>query len=379
MTVSAEHTHHLRHITLTERQRLDVEQILSGGFAPLSGFFDEATYHSVVSSMRIPSGSLWPMPIVLDIPRVDIVSVGEKIVLSDLCNVPIAHMTITSIYVPDKAREARSVYGTVSEGHPGVRYLMQKTGSVYIGGPVERIEHVPQIDFEELRYTPTELKEEFARRGWRKIVAFQTRNPMHRAHFEVLKRAAKLTDAKILLHPVAGLTQENDIDYPRRTRGYMRVCEKYLKDDAVLALLPIAMRMAGPREALWHALIRRNYGATHFIIGRDHAAPGIDPSGKPFYGPYAAQELARTHAHELGIHIVPIPEMLFVREENAYIPADEVRPHHTPMRISGTRFRKMLREGEEIPDWFSFPEVIEELTYETEMYTIPISSEHLVS
>ena len=291
-------------------------------------------------------------------------------------------MTITSIYIPDKGREARNVYGTASEDHPGVRYLMQKAGAVYIGGPVEPIEHASQIDFQELRYTPAELKKEFARRGWRKIVAFQTRNPMHRAHFEVLRRAAKVADAKILLHPVAGLTQENDIDYPRRTRGYMRVCEKYLRDDAVLALLPIAMRMAGPREALWHALIRRNYGATHFIIGRDHAAPGVDRSGKPFYEPYAAQELARVHAHELGIHIVPIPEMVFVQEENAYIPASEVRPHHTPMRISGTQFRKMLREGGEIPDWFSFPEVIEELrreTDETEIYTIPTSFEHLAA
>lgn len=379
MIYIAENVYHLRHVKLTERQRLDLEQILCGGFAPLVGFLDEMPYRSVVDSMRISDGSLWPIPIVLDTSEANTLSVGEKIVLSDLRDVPIAYMTITSIYVPDKTREARSVYGTENEDHPGVCYLMQKTGAVYIGGPVERIAHVPEIDFNEFRYTPAKLREEFARKGWERVVAFQTRNPMHRAHFEVLRRAARIADAKILLHPVAGLTQEGDIDYAHRTRGYMRVREKYFKNDAVLALLPIAMRMAGPREALWHALIRRNYGATHFVIGRDHAAPGTDSSGKAFYEPYAAQALARAHAHELGIHIVPIKELVYVKEEDAYIPVDEVRSHHTPMHISGTQFRKMLREGEKIPDWFSFPEVIEELRRETETRTIPIDRERLVS
>ena len=169
-----------------------------------------------------------------------------------------------------------------------------------------------------------------------------------------------------MLHPIAGITKRGDFEYPSRTRGYMRIHEKYLRDDAILALLPLAMRMAGPREALWHALIRKNYGATHFIVGRDHAGPGSNSSGEAFYDPYEAQRLAKQYEIELGISIIPMPEIVYVEEKKTYVPVDELQPEYTVRNISGTQFRTMLRRNEEIPAWFSFPEVIEELKEELE-------------
>ncbi|MBI3573832.1 bifunctional sulfate adenylyltransferase/adenylylsulfate kinase [Candidatus Kaiserbacteria bacterium] len=354
----------LPRLTLSERQRLDLEQILCGGFAPLKGFLNEADYHSVVERMRLSDGALWPMPIVLDVPKKMKVSVGEKYILCDVFGNPLSRFTVGSAYEPDKKAEAKAVYGTTSREHPGVKYLFEETGEKYLGGPVELIAYSPAHDFKELRHTPQSLKEEFKKRGWKKIVAFQTRNPMHRAHYEIVKRSAEKAGAKILLHPVAGLTKEGDIDYVSRVRSYKRLREKRMGDNVMLAILPLAMRMAGPREALWHALIRKNYGATHFIVGRDHAGLGKnsrDSSGKSFYEPYASQELVKKNESEIGIGIMPAAEITYVEDENAYLPSNELKPHHKVKNISGTEFRKMLREGGEVPEWFSFPEVVEEL------------------
>lgn len=351
----------LRRLTLTERQRFDLEQILMGGFAPLNGFLIEEDYRSVVDHMRLSSGEVWPMPIVLDVTEKDEPRIDEKIILCDLFGNPIAYLTIRSMYRPDKLHEARQVYGTEDLTHPGVKYLMQETGDIYVGGPVELIGYAPVHDFKELRYTPAALKEYFTKKGWDKIVAFQTRNPIHRAHYEIVRRSAEKVGGNALIHPVVGLTKEGDIDYISRVRAYKRMYEARMKDDAMLALLPIAMRMAGPREAVWHALIRKNYGATHFIVGRDHAGPGNDAVGKPFYNPYAAQELAKKLEPELGIEIIPMREMAYVESEDAYIPADELKTHHVTKTISGTQFRAMLRKGDDVPEWFSFPEVVDEL------------------
>lgn len=349
----------LRRITLTERQRLDLEQILCGGFAPLSGFLNEKDYDSVVLHSRLSDGTLFPIPIVLDTQSASAPMLDEKVILCDIYGDPIAFFTILSIYQPDKSREARLVYGTESLEHPGVRYLMEDTGNLYLGGPVELIRYSPAHDFKDLRFRPNELKKEFQKRGWDIVVAFQTRNPIHRAHYEIIMRALKKVGGKALVHPVTGPTKEGDIDYVTRVRSYKRLAGTYFKDHALLALLPIAMRMAGPREAIWHALIRKNYGATHFIVGRDHAG-AAGKNGAPFYGPYAAQAAALQHERALSIKILPTEELVYVEAEQKYMCLDELGDR-TPSRISGTQFRAMLRAGKEIPAWFSFPEVVEEL------------------
>jgi sulfate adenylyltransferase len=351
---------HLQRFTLTERQRLDLEQILCGAFAPLTGFLTEAEYDVVVSSMRLTSGDIWPMPIVLDVPDTNTYEIGERVLLCDGYGYPVAIFTVSSRYHPDKHREALAVYGTDDVSHPGVRYLIEETGTTYLGGPVELVAFSPVHDFVDLRLSPEQTKRAFAERNWQKVVAFQTRNPLHRAHFEIISRSMDDAGANALIHPVAGLTKEGDIDYVRRVRGYQRVANTYFGNRAMLAILPLAMRMAGPREALWHALIRKNYGATHFIVGRDHAGLGTQ-AGRFSYDPFAAQNLAAHYEEELGITIIRSPEMVFSAQKKVYVPKPELAPHDTALHISGSEFRRMLTEREPVPDWFAFPEVVEEL------------------
>lgn len=351
----------LQRITLSERQLYDLHQILTGGFAPLVGFLNEKDYISVVEHMRLADGKLWPIPIVLDQKRGHGHTVGEKVILCDIYGNPIALLTIESIFMPDKMHEAKMVYGTTSMEHSGVAYLFNKVGDEYLGGEVAPIRQIPTFSFGDLRHTPAELKERFKKEGHGKIIAFQTRNPIHRAHFEIMQRAAEKHGAHLLIHPVAGVTKEGDIDYISRIRSYTQLYEKRMKSFATLSLLSIAMRMAGPREALWHALIRKNYGVTHFIIGRDHAGPGKDVNGKPFYGPYDAQRLVQLFADEVGVVIEAVPEMVFVENKGNYLPVNEVQPNDIVRNISGTEFRKLLRDGADIPEWFSFPEVVKEL------------------
>ena len=351
----------LKRRNLTERQLFDLELILSGGFAPLRGFLNEEDYTSVVENMHLTNGALWPMPVVLDVEENHPYALGEKIILCDRFGTPVGFLNISSIYTPDTHKEAQLVYGTEDSLHPGVRYLFEETKPVYLGGEVELIAYTPKYDFHELRKTPAELKEEFKKRGIDKVVAFQTRNPIHRAHYELIKRSAEKAGAHVLVHPTVGLTKEGDIDYISRVRSYKRLYENHMNDFATLALLPLAMRMGGPREAVWHALIRKNHGATHFIVGRDHAGPGSDASGTPFYDPYAAQDLAQSLENEIGLTILPVKEVAYLAEEERYVPADELLPGQKTKTISGTQFRSMLRSGEAIPEWFSFPEVVEEL------------------
>lgn len=353
---------HISKLTLTDRQLFDLELIISGGFAPLTGFLNKEDYESVVENLHLTNSTLWPMPIVLDVDeKISKTPPGTKLLLVDSYNNPIAVLTVESVYKPDKQREAQKVYGTTDDTHPGVKYLFTETKDFYIGGPVVGIGFSPKYDFTELRHHPHELKSIFEKKNISKVVAFQTRNPMHRAHVEIVSRSQKESGAHILLHPVVGLTKEGDIDYVTRVRSYKKLYETYLKDHATLSLLPLAMRMAGPREALWHALVRKNYGATHFIIGRDHAGPGNNKERKPFYGPYDAQELARTYEKEIGLEIITQPEMVYIAELDTYVSPEEIKENHTVKNISGTEFRRMLRSGEEIPSWFSYPEVIEEL------------------
>jgi len=355
----------LPRLKLTDRQLYELELILNEGFAPLKGFMNEDDYRGVVLQSRLADGTLWPIPIVLDVPfESEFAGLGNEIVLTDGYGNPLAILRIESVYTPDREVEARYVYGTTDVTHPGVNYLYNETKPLYIGGTVEQLRERSHPDFSELRRSPKALKEHFKKLAKKKkdfkVVAFQTRNPIHRAHFELIKRAADLHQAHVLIHPAVGPTKTGDIDYVTRVRSYKKLQEKYLPD-STLSLLPLAMRMAGPREVLLHALVRKNYGATHFIVGRDHAGPGNDKNGKPFYAPYEAQEAALKHADEIGIVIVLSKELAYLAEEKRYVPADEVPVGKATLALSGTEFRRKLLADEEIPEWFSFPEVIEEL------------------
>ncbi len=351
----------LLRLTLNTRQICDLELIVNGGFSPLQGFLNKMDYESVVNNMHLSNGSIWPIPIVLDIDDKNKYSVGQKIILCDEFGKPIAFLIIESIYEPNKILEANKVYGTTDKNHSGVNQLFFNTGKYYVGGKIIKIHDIERSDFSEFRHSPKELKTIFKKLGWKRIIGFQTRNPLHKAHFAMIKRAANEQHAKILLHPSVGETKEGDIDYITRTKCYIYLYNKYINDFGYLSLLPLAMRMAGPREAILHAIIRKNYGCTHFIVGRDHASPGSDKNGKPYYDPYEAQKLVEKYKDEIGIVPIFFNEMVYVEEINDYLPINEVKKNQTVKSISGTQFRKMIIENETIPSWFSFPEVIKEI------------------
>jgi len=348
---------------LTPRQICDLELLMNGGFNPLKGFLSEADYNSVVETMRLEDGSLWPMPITLDVGEAfaEKLNIGQDIALRDQEGVILATMTVTDRWMPDKAKEAKLVFGADDLAHPAVNYLHNTAGAVYLGGPVVGIQQPIHYDFRARRDTPNELRAYFRKLGWRKVVAFQTRNPLHRAHQELTFRAAKEAQANLMIHPVVGMTKPGDIDHFTRVRCYEAILDKYPAATTTMSLLNLAMRMAGPREAVWHGLIRKNHGCTHFIVGRDHAGPGKNSAGEEFYGPYDAQDLFRTYQEEMGIEMMDFKHMVYVQERAQYEPADEIEEGVTVLNISGTELRRRLSEGLEIPEWFSFPEVVAEL------------------
>jgi sulfate adenylyltransferase len=350
---------------LTPRQICDLELLMNGGFNPLKGFLSEADYNGVVDHMRLADGSLWPMPVTLDVTEAfaETITLGQDIALRDQEGVILATMTVTDKWVPNKAHEAAQVFGADDQAHPAVNYLHNTAGGVYLGGPVTGIQQPVHYDFRGRRDTPNELRAYFRKLGWRKVVAFQTRNPLHRAHQELTFRAAKEAQANLLLHPVVGMTKPGDIDHFTRVRCYEAVLDQYPSATTTMSLLNLAMRMAGPREAVWHGLIRKNHGCTHFIVGRDHAGPGKNSAGVDFYGPYDAQDLFREHQDEMGIEMVDFKHMVYVQDRAQYEPADEIldKDDVTILNISGTELRRRLSEGLEIPEWFSFPAVVEEL------------------
>ena len=348
---------------VTPRQLCDLELLLNGGFSPLTGFMTSSDHTPVCADMRLADGTLWPVPITLDVAEstAEKLSTGGRLALRDAEGVMLAVLHVEDIWRPDREAEAQAVFGTTNSEHPGVAHLLDRTEPVYLGGRLEGLQPVSHYDYKELRHTPAELRAAFATLGWTKVVAFQTRNPMHRAHQELTLRASKEVAANLLIHPVVGMTKPGDVDHYTRVRCYQALLPRYPQNTAMLSLLPLAMRMGGPREAVWHAIIRKNHGCTHLIVGRDHAGPGSDSSGTPFYGPYDAQELLRTHEGELGVAMVPFKLMVFVEDTDSYMPIDEVPEGKRTLNLSGTELRDRLAEGREIPDWFTFPTVAEEL------------------
>ncbi len=348
---------------LTGRQLCDLELLLNGGFSPLTGFMTRDDYEGVCEDMRLADGTLWPIPITLDVGEEFARSLheGDRVALRDPEGVLLAALHVQEIWKPCREAEANAVFRTTSAAHPGVNYLLRRSNPFYVGGRLEGIRLPSHYDFRSLRLTPLELRTEFARLGWKRVVAFQTRNPMHRAHQELTLRAAKEVEANLLLQPSVGMTKPGDVEYYVRVRCYQALLPKYPRDTVRLALLPLAMRMGGPREAVWHAIIRKNYGSSHFIVGRDHAGPGKDEHGKPFYGPYEAQELLRAHEQELGVAMVPFRMLVYLEDQDAYVPEDEVPKGARTLNISGTELRKRLTEGRSLPGWFTFPDVAREL------------------
>jgi len=349
---------------LTGRQLCDLELLLSGGFSPLRGFLSRPDYDRVCNEMRLASGKVWPIPITLDATAEFAKSLqpgSSAVALRDPEGVMLAVLHVDDVWQPDRHAEAEMVFKSTSLAHPGVAHLLRTSHPWYVGGRLEGIQRPAHYDFRSLRLTPAELRAEFVRLGWRRVVAFQTRNPMHRAHQELTLRAAKNVEANLLINPSVGMTKPGDVEYYVRVRCYEALLHRYPKDTAKLSLLPLAMRMGGPREAVWHAIIRKNHGCSHFIVGRDHAGPGNDENGKPFYGPYEAQELLRQHQEELGVVMVPFQMMVYLQGEDRYVPEDEVPAGAHTLNISGTELRRRLNEGQEIPSWFTFPDVVREL------------------
>ena len=355
----------LYNFVLNKRQICDLELLLNGAFKPLEGFMTKNDYDSVLDNMCLSNGALWPIPIILDISK-EIkdkhgLEPGSKIALRDHEGFLVATLEITDIWKADKKREAKLVYGTIDEDHPGVNYLYHSIDDYYIGGNLELSELPKHYDYQLLRHTPKELKTQFKKMGWDKVVAFQTRNPMHRAHKEISFRAATENGANLLLHPVIGPTKAGDIDHHTRVRCYQKILKYFPEGTTMLSLLPLAMRMAGPREALWHALIRKNYGCTHIIIGRDHAGPGNDKDGNPYYGAYDAQELVSKHEKDIGIKMVPFKMMVYVQDIDDYMEINKVPKEYKTLSISGSDLRHRLEQNHEIPDWFSYSDIVEEL------------------
>ncbi|MAJ43359.1 MAG: adenylyltransferase [Candidatus Marinimicrobia bacterium] len=348
---------------LSERQICDLELILNGGFYPLNGFLNQDDYQSVLDNMRLHNGSIWPIPINLDVKEkfANSIKLGDKITLKDKEGFSLAILDVSSIWIPNKEEEAQKVFGSTDIKHPAVNYLNNEVQKFYIGGKIRGISLPKHYDYPNLRLTPLQQKKIIDKNKWNRVVAFQTRNPMHRAHVEITKLAAQTENAGLLIHPVIGMTKPGDVDHFTRVRCYQEIIKKYPNNSATLSLLPLAMRMAGPREAIWHALIRKNYGCTHFIVGRDHAGPGNDSNGNPFYGPYDAQDLMKKVEDEIGIKMVPFKMMVFGEKSQSYIPIDNVPKGEKTLNISGTELRRRLDLGLDFPQWFSYPEVVKEL------------------
>lgn len=347
-------------IRLSRRSLCDLELLATGAFSPLDRFMDSADLARVLNEMRLPDGTIFPIPLTLPIDDPTIIKPGAEVTLCDDKNEPLAMMTVDEVFEWDRAVFAQMVLGTTSERHPLVAE-MSRWGKYLISGQPRAFRLPRYYDFPELRLTPRQVRERLAQLDCPNVVAFQTRNPLHRAHEEMTKRAMEQANAVLLMHPVVGMTKPGDVDHYSRVRSYKALIDRYYPPDrVVLSLLPLAMRFAGPREALWHAIIRRNYGADHFIVGRNHACPGSDEDGLPFYSPDAARRLAQEFSGEIGVTVIPFEEFVYLPDSDSYVEATEVPEGRECFFLSGTQVRdEYLNTGRPLPRWFTRPEVAE--------------------
>lgn len=348
----------LRHVQLTTRNICDLELLATGAFSPLDRFLTKADYSPVLEEMRLADGTMFSIPVTLSVNRTADLKLDEEVALVDQHNNPLAVITVEEIYTWDRQKEALAVFGTSDTRHPLVAE-MHSWGELNVSGRI-RILSLPQyFDFCSLRPTPRQVRQKLTAMGYSNVVAFQTRNPLHRAHEEITKSTMRQIDGTLLLHPSVGMTKPGDIDHFSRVRTYQVLTEGYYDSQrTLLALLPLAMRLAGPREAIWHAIIRRNFGANYLIVGRDHASPGNDSNDRPFYGPYDAQELLARHSAEIGVTPVPFSDLVYLPDENRYEESSRVPANTRSLSISGTQVRKeYLEQGRPLPAWFTRPEV----------------------
>ncbi|NIB37954.1 bifunctional sulfate adenylyltransferase/adenylylsulfate kinase [Pseudomaricurvus alkylphenolicus] len=348
---------------LSDKQMLDIELLLNGAYSPLAGYLSEEDYNAVVDGMRLSDGTLWPMPINLDVTRefADETSIGDEITLRDPEGVVIANLTVTDLWTPDRELEARQIFGTTDDAHPGVQYLLNQSNPVYLGGTLVGVTPPLHYDFERYRKSPQQLRETFHSNGWNNVIAFQTRNPIHKAHVIMMKRLMARHQANLVIHTAVGKTKTGDIDHFCRVRCYEKILPHFPEGSIDISILPLAMRFAGPREALWQAIIRQNYGFTHFIVGRDHAGPGRNNRGGMFYDALEAQELVSSFQSELNIQVLKAPFLRYVEQRSEFVEEHELLSGEAGLYISGGELKQKLVKGEEVPDWFAFPEVVQEL------------------
>jgi sulfate adenylyltransferase len=350
-------------LTLSSHQLSDLTLLMNGGFSPLRGFLRRADYDSVVNEIRLQDGTIWPLPICLDVSEkmANDLETGQRMALLDGEGFMLAVLNVEEIWKPDKSVEAEKVFGTTDPAHPGVEYLFRQSGSHYVGGVIEGIQHPLHFAFRRHRHTPVEIRRLYRKLGWRRIVGFHTHNPLHRVQYEITLRAMEAAKANLLLHPIVERVKHNDIDAYTRVRCYLRIAEKYPPNMMLLSLLPLTQRMAGPREALLHAIVRKNYGCTHFIVGWRHAEPGGRGARDCFYEPGAAVKLAQSLEEALGINIIAFDEMIYAAEEDTYQSLSEIEDSIKIRQMSDHDFHERFRAGKPVPGWFTFPTVSEEL------------------
>ena len=359
----SELSNNISSLTLSLKQQCDLEMISNGAFSPLSTFNNQKDYEEILLNNKLSNGLVWPIPIVLDVPDQFLKSLdkNEYISLRNTEGFLLAILKVKEFWAPNKKEEANLVFKSNDPNHPGVDYLFNHTNNNYISGELIPIQANKYFDFTHLRKSPQEVRDFFRLNNWKDVIAFQTRNPMHRAHYELTKLAMDEHNSKLLIHPVIGMSKPGDIDHFTRVKCYQHIIKHYPENSVELSLINLAMRMAGPKEALWHAIIRKNYGCNRIIIGRDHAGPGVNAEGKPYYQPYDAQELIAQYQEELEIKMVPFKEMVFAKNKKTYLPLDKIEQDDPIEKLSGTQFKELLQQRTEIPTWYSFPEVIHEL------------------
>ena len=359
----SELSNNISSLTLSLKQQCDLEMISNGAFSPLSTFNNQKDYEEILLKNKLSNGLVWPIPIVLDVPDQFLKSLdkNEYISLRNTEGFLLAILKVKEFWAPNKKEEANLVFKSNDPNHPGVDYLFNHTNNNYISGELVPIQENKYFDFTHLRKSPQEVRDFFRLNNWKDVIAFQTRNPMHRAHFELTKLAMDEHNSKLLIHPVIGISKPGDIDHFTRVKCYQHIIKYYPENSVELSLINLAMRMAGPKEALWHAIIRKNYGCNRIIIGRDHAGPGVNAEGKPYYQPYDAQELIAQYQEELEIKMVPFKEMVFAKNKKTFLPLDKIEQDDPIEKLSGTQFKEFLQQRTEIPNWYSFPEVIHEL------------------